>query len=119
KIEDPIFLLNPSFDLAITGQGIVVLDEGAFELLYRDTPLVREAAAGWIGDLATHLPMDDEDRAGLVARAERDSRLRRRLRAITERGHLRTVSLDDIRIEIRRQQLTEDRFIQADRLAWE
>jgi hypothetical protein len=119
KVEDPIFLLNPVFDLAITCDGILVLEQSAFELLYRDTPAVREAAGGWIADLATHLPMDAEDQARLVVHAERDSRLRRRLRAINERGHLRDVSIADIRSEINRQGLEEARYLSDDRLTWD
>jgi hypothetical protein len=119
KISDPVFLFNPAFELAAFSEGVAVLDDQAFALLFRDTPQLRETVVRWIEEVAELLPMDDDDRAGLVARAQRDSRLQRRLRAISERGHLRAVSIDDILEELKRHDLPVERFVQDDRLSWE
>jgi hypothetical protein len=119
RIDDPIFLFDPNFDLAALPGGFAVLEQAVFELLFRQTELLRTVVGSWVAEVADHLPMDPEDQAGLMARVQRDSRLARRLRAIHERGHLRDVSIEMIRDEVVRNGLDPSRFIEGDRLVWE
>ena len=119
RINDPILIFDPMFDIGATRTGLAVIEQPVFELLFRQTEMLRAVVGSWVHEVAGHLPMDPDDETALIARVQRDSRLGRRLRAIHERGHLRDVPIERIREEIERNGLDPDRFVENGRLVWE
>jgi hypothetical protein len=114
--DKPVFTLDPSFDLIVTPGGVVALDQGVFELLFKETDAVLEAIPGWVEAIAAHLPLAGDGAALLEEKALTSSRLRRRLRAINERGHLAHVDIARVRAHIRALGLEEADFIDGDEL---
>lgn len=111
RTEEPIFLFEPQFDLIIDPESIFVFDGPTFDLLFRDAPEVIAAVGGWVNEIVVDLPFYGNGAATLVARCERDSRLRRRLFAIRERGHLRGLTVTDIVAEVNRLGRDPDRYV--------
>jgi hypothetical protein len=114
SIEDPLFLLDDQFDLVVAPDGIAVLDQNAFELLFRDVKVLNDRYPVYAGAFAT-LKLDDHQIATLVERCRTSSRLGNRLRQIHESGHLaagkvtmRQVSAEIDRLGLSRQQLMKD-----------
>lgn len=114
--DKPVFTLDPSFDLIVTPRGVVALVQGVFELLFKETDAVLEAIPGWVGAIAAHLPLAGDGAALLEEKALTSSRLRRRLRAINERGHLAHVDIARVQAHIRALGLEEADFIDGDEL---
>lgn len=110
-VEDPVFIFEPDFDLIIDPRTVFILNSSTYELLFRDAPEVVAAVRGWVGEIALDLPFFGDGADALVARCEQDSRLRRRLFAIRERGHLRGHTVEDIVNEARRLGRDPGRFV--------
>jgi hypothetical protein len=106
-----VFLLDDRFDLIVVPEGVMVLNQVAFDLLFREAPELALRAPRWAEGIAQHLPFGDGAVDQLVQACETDTRLSRRLRSIHERGHLQDVSLDRVRREIKRQGLDVQEFI--------
>jgi len=70
----------------VTPAGVIAIDQNVFELLFKATAAVLEAIPEWVGAIADHLPLAGDGAALLEEKALKSSRLRRRLRAIYERG---------------------------------
>ncbi|MEX0985141.1 MAG: hypothetical protein WD096_08835 [Actinomycetota bacterium] len=111
RIQEPVFLLDDRFDLVLVPEGVMVLNQVAFDLLFREAPELALRAPRWIEGIAQHLPFGDGAVDQLVQACEADTRLARRLRSIYERGHLESVSLDRVRKEVERQGLEVREFI--------
>lgn len=114
SIEDPLFLLDDQFDLVVAPDGIAVLDQNAFELLFRDVEVLNERYPVYAGAFES-LKLDDGQIATLVERCRTSSRLGNRLRQIHESGHLaagkvtmRQVSAEIERLRLPKQQLMKD-----------
>jgi hypothetical protein len=119
RIGGPIFALDDHFDLVVTEQGVVSLEQSYFELLFREVPALQERIPEWVEAIEVHLPIAHDGASRLAARAETDGRLRRRLRSIAERGHLENVSVDRIRKHIQEAGLSERDFLEGDQLRFD
>src|SRR5690606_2049862 len=95
RIDTPDLVLDDSFDLIMDATGIAILSQSAFELLFRDTPAVQERVPEWVQAISDVLPLADDGAERLAERCNRDSRLRKRVRNIHERGHLQDVTIND------------------------
>jgi len=96
RVEGPVFSFSPDFDFVIGAGWVVVLDQRAFELLFREIGLVEKHISSWISGITDHLPMGAASVESLRSVALRDSRTWRRLRDIERRGHLAHISLDQV-----------------------
>jgi hypothetical protein len=116
QIDRPVFTLDPEFDLVISERGVTALDQNAFELLFRETDAVLARIPDWVESIADHMPLADDGANVLAEKARSNSRLRRRLRAIHERGHLQDVDIETVRSHIREVGLNEEQLISGDEL---
>jgi hypothetical protein len=111
-----VFTLDPEFDLIVSKGGVIALDQNAFELLFRETDAVLARIPDWIGGIAEHMPFAGNGAEVLAEKARSNNRLRRRLRAIHERGHLRDVDIEAVRSHIRAVGLDEEQLISGEEL---
>jgi hypothetical protein len=111
EVDRPVFTLDSEFDLVISERGVIALDQNAFELLFRDTDLVLARIPDWVAGIAERLPLAGDGPELLAQKAQTNSRLRRRLHAIHERGHLQDVDIEMVRNHIRELGLPEDELI--------
>lgn len=97
RIEAPIFAFDGYVDLVFTSEHVLILSQTAFAALFRGQDALASQVPAWANDLHGHTPMTEEGLARLTAKAQRDTRVRARLEAITRRGHLATVSTETLR----------------------
>lgn len=116
SIEQPVFSFEPGFDLVVSEHGVIATDLNVFELLFRETDTVLARVPEWVESIADHLPLAGNGAQVLAEKALSSSRLRRRLRAIHERGHLVDVGIDAVRQHIRDLGLPENQLINGDEL---
>jgi len=116
RLQTPVFAFDDRVDLIVLPEGLVVTNLTAFELLFKGEEVLVERLPEFVAEIAVHLPLDDEAAMELESRARSDSRLRRRLVSLHERGHLASVSLADIRREARVQGLDPKKLIRGGKL---
>lgn len=116
SVDTPLFLFEDRTDLVVSPERILVLNQLAFEQWFRESPAIGEHIDKWIGTIHEHLPLADDGVDRLRARAETDSRIRRLLRNISDRDHLRAVPIERIREHIREQELDEEELVRGDEL---
>jgi hypothetical protein len=111
RVTDPLLLLDDRFDLIVLDQGIVVLHQLTFDLLFRDTEALAARYPVYAGAFST-LGLGDEQVAVLVDHCRRDTRLGGRLRQIYESGHLAagSVTVKDVDAQIKSLGLDRSRF---------
>jgi hypothetical protein len=97
RIEDPIFAFDDYVDLIFVGDQVCILSQVVFAMIFRDQDTLAAQVPRWADDLQKHIPITNDGRDRLTARALRDSRLRARLEAIVHRAHLPTVSAETIK----------------------
>ena len=115
RIQKPVFALDDHFDLIVSEQGVISLHQHRFEQLFKETPALQARIPEWIaeiGGLDHPFAGDGADR--LARKCQTDGRLRRRVRSIAERGHLATVTAQQIRAHIREAGLRESDFLDQD-----
>ena len=119
RLERPAFAFYTSFDFILASQWALVVNQGAFERLFREVGLVEEHIDQWISGIEEHLPWADGAVEALRQVAHRDSRVWRRLREINRRGHLAEVTIDDVRGYASRMDLDVGKLIVEDRLVFD
>lgn len=115
-VETPVFLFEDRVDLVVGPRTILVLNQLAFEQWFRESPAIAEHIEKWISGIASSLPFAGEGKAMLAKRAETNSRVRKLLRNIMERGHLGDVSMDRIRQHLGDQGLDSSQYLEGDEL---
>lgn len=119
QVNGPVFSFSPGFDFILTQEWAVVLNQGSFEKLFRESGLVKRNIETWVSGITDHLTMADADVEALTRVALRDSRTWRRLRDIQRRGHLAQVGLDDVSAYARRMGLDESKIVRDGRLVFD
>jgi Domain of unknown function (DUF4868) len=119
KLEEPAFSFSPGFDLILHARWTLILNQGAFERLFREIGLIDKHIRSWVRGITDHLPMDSSSADELVRVAHGDSRLWRRLREIQRRGHLARVELADVRKYARRVGLDPNAIIRNGQLVFD
>ena len=74
KVDQPLLSLDDHFDLVVTDGGIAVLDQGVFDLLFRDAQTLVDRYPIWANAFLS-VGLDEAQTASLVSRCQRDSRL--------------------------------------------
>ncbi|MDX6287692.1 MAG: hypothetical protein QOG53_3177 [Frankiales bacterium] len=118
-LEEPAFSFSPGFDLILTADWALVLNQNAFERLFRDIGLIDAHVAEWITGITDHLPMSQASQAELRQVALRDSRIWRKLREIRRRGHLANVDLADVRKYARKVGMDPQTVVQNNELVFD
>jgi Kiwa protein KwaB-like len=119
RVGDPAFSFSARFDFIMGDGWVVVLDQRAFEMVFRQVGLVEKNVSRWIEGITRNLPMDDSDIDQLRKVALQDSRTWRRLREIEQRGHLADVTLDQVRTYATLVGLDPDTVVAGDRLTFD
>jgi hypothetical protein len=113
--EDP-WELDPLFDLVVGTTGGYALNTHFFEQLFADADRLRAKIGPWVGEIAKQLPMSKTMRELLVSACDTSPRFRRRLRAITHRGHITRVTVSDVRRHVRAMGLAVSTFVNKNQL---
>ena len=111
-LEAPIFSFDDHFDLVITAEGAIALDQKVFEAVFK--PLADEAVEGWVHQLTECLPLAGNGARLLADRCTRSALLRRKLKTLVLSGHLRRLTPDDVRAQLQALKLPEREFIDGD-----
>ncbi|MCA1705752.1 MAG: hypothetical protein LC808_21810, partial [Actinobacteria bacterium] len=117
QVTDPLLLLDERLDLVVLDEGLLVLHQPTFDLLFRDTEALATRYPIYASAFVT-LGLGEEQIAGLVNHCRRDSRLSSRLRQIYESGHLGAgnVTTKNIDTQIKQLGLDRSRFFVQGRL---
>lgn len=75
RVDDEVFMFDERFDIIHWPDGLVVLNQNAFELIFRDIEALADRYPDWVADITQSLPMDDDVANLLVDAVRRDSRL--------------------------------------------
>jgi hypothetical protein len=119
KLDEPAFSFAPGFDLVIAEKWLVILNQTAFERLFRDIGLIERHITTWVSGITDHLNMQPASLSALMDVAKTDSRTWRRLREIHRRGHLADVSLDDVRRYAKGVGLDPKKIVQNGKLVFD
>lgn len=95
--------------ILVPGSGIVAFTEGPFDLLFRDSPELQARPTTLAMGLAPDVMAEDSMR--VLAAAARSARVRRRVAAISERGHLQKMSAAQLRDELYRLDQGPDTYL--------
>jgi hypothetical protein len=115
-VTKPVFTLDSEFDLVVTGGGALATNQNTFELLFKETDAVLAAIPDWVAGIAERLPLAGNGAEVLAEKARTNGGLRRRLRALHERGHLANVDIGAVRKHVRDLGLPEEELISGDEL---
>jgi hypothetical protein len=116
NVTTPLFLFESRTDLVVGPEHILVLNQLAFEQWFRESPAIGEHLDKWVQEIDAHLPIAGDGVERLRKRAQTDSRIRRLLRNINERDHLRTVPMSRIRHHLAQQGLSDAGLVEDDKL---
>ena len=61
RLDEPAFSFAPRFDFVVGDGWVIVLDQRAFEMVYRDIGMVSTNIERWIGGITDFLPMSADD----------------------------------------------------------
>lgn len=118
EIDEPVLAFDPArVDLIfMPGGPLAALNVGVFEFLLRDAPEIMAKTPSKVAELATQLPMSPGSADKLSDVALRDSRVRRRLLAIVERGHLASASITDVKKELTSKGYTVSEYVNGGKI---
>jgi hypothetical protein len=119
-IDYPLVALDRTIDLVVLpGRGMLVFNAIAFEQLFRDAPELLARTPAAVHALASAVNMTPNAEAALVDAATRYARVRRRVIAAAERGHLPTVTPAALRAELRRWGFSPTKHYRAGQLSFD
>jgi hypothetical protein len=103
EISDPVLAFDPGGADLIWAppDNLIAMSVPVFEFLLRDAPEMVAKLAQRAGELAHVVPMSASSLKVLGEAVQRNSRYRRRLSTILERGHLASVNIGDVKKELR------------------
>lgn len=119
RLEEPAFAFYTSFEFVLAPSWALIVNQSAFEKVFRDAGLVEQHIHEWTEGIAQHLPWADGAVEALTEVALRDSRVWRRLREIHRRGHLAAVTIDQVREYAGRMELEVDQLVENDQLLFD
>lgn len=113
RVDEPLFGFDGTVDLVLHEGNMWVLSQTAFASLFREDTALTAQIPVWVNDISAHVPMTAPGSARLQAKALRDSRASRRLEAIVRRGHLSTVTAQQLRDGMLEHDLDPDVLLDA------
>ena len=96
EIDDPVFAFDDRIDLVLNDYQIIISNVTAFEQLFRDELALTAHIGHYAAVLASQVALTPQSRMTLMAECARRVRLRRRLEAIYQSGHLNGVLVSTI-----------------------
>lgn len=112
KVEGHLFTFDSNIDIVVDPtKGAAILGLSAFQLLFRSSPEFMARTPEYVQDIADTLPMSSSAMATLVEVAQRNMSIQRRLQSIALRGHLSSISIDQVKDEMKRHDLNVEKFI--------
>jgi hypothetical protein len=118
-VDEPLLSFDRNVDLVLAPRlGIAAINGNAFELLFRETPELLARTPEFAGRIADNVPMTSAARLSLEQAAVKYARVRRRLIAIVERGHLKGVTTRALRAELVRQELDPSKYLLKNELTF-
>ncbi|HLM28502.1 MAG TPA: Kiwa anti-phage protein KwaB-like domain-containing protein [Acidimicrobiales bacterium] len=119
RLDEPAFSFAPGFDIVIADEWVVVLNQVAFERLFREIGIIERHIATWVTGITDYLPMESASVTLLQQVASGDSRTWRRLREIHRRGHLAHVGLAEVRRYAKGMGLDPSKIVQKGQLVFD
>lgn len=116
-IANPVFVVEDRFDLILRPDSIDILSPNVFESLFYELTGVDARVRTWVRNVSRRLPMAPQTIELLTTACRSKPRLRRRLHAIQERGHLAKVTIQQFRREVLRLGFHPLRFIRNGQIA--
>ncbi|RBA33799.1 hypothetical protein DQ226_11620 [Dietzia maris] len=116
QISSPIFAFDNKYDAIITTNQVYILNKTAFEGLFRDSAAVLSRTRDWVDEVSTSVPMTEGSADVLDQTLRRNQFLRRKFLAVKGRPHIRTMTPDSLREEIRRHGYDPAEMMNEDRL---
>lgn len=118
RIDEPIFAFDNEIDLICVADRLVILKQSAFYALFRNNKGLHLLVDKWAQSLKSEIKCDIEEETlkKIKDKANSDSRIRQRLEAITERGHLGELSVDQIKNAMADCAMEEEDYFDSDGL---
>jgi len=117
-VTEPLLILDDHFDLVMGGGGVAVLNQSAFEQLFRDTDRLLRRFPKYVDSLGHALPIDGDAAKRLTVLCMERPLLGKKLRAVYENGFLKRglFSIKALQEEARRQGVDTRAIIRGDRI---
>jgi hypothetical protein len=115
-LEKPVFTIAETFDLVLYPDRIAIMREKPFTSLFYEETGINAKIIGWVDEIALHLPMHVNTKATLTRLCQKGLRLRLKLQAIEERGHLSNLTMAKFRKELQRLGIPANRFISGGKI---
>lgn len=112
QVRSPILTFDSRIDVVVLTDGLIVTSLSQFRQLFDDLPELLAQVPDWLQEIGKYLPMSASTLEQLEQMTQQGKRLRRRLQSINARGHLASVSLDQIAEEARLQGIDPDLLIE-------
>ena len=113
RVSEAVVNLDRDLDLVLgPDDWILTTSVAAFQAVFRETAAVAQRVAEWVEDFAARVPFAGDGAALLMRRCETDVRVRRKVLAIQERGHLAGRTIDDVRAAIQRLRFDESVYLE-------
>lgn len=98
KLEQPVLIFEPDFDMVLYGEDIVALTSTAIPYLFADLEVVTSAVPGLVSSLTTvhRLPLASNTLEALRVACGRRRLLARRLLHLCRQPHLSTLTVDQV-----------------------
>lgn len=116
RVDEPLFSFDRSVDLVVTRQALLISQLTAFEFLFKDEAIVLKQVPVWARAIADCLPAHEGISDALLKRATANRSFRKRLEALNKRGHLRAVSIEQVKAEADKQGLDVATLFRDDKL---
>ena len=116
RIIDPVFSFDRRVDMVFLAEEMLITNPKAFEILFKEESYFIRHIDGWVKEITDHVPLTPGSDQLLVDRCSTNTRLRRRLETIHRRGHLRDVTITEVRSQAQKHSLDPESFIHNDEL---
>ncbi|TWE30309.1 uncharacterized protein DUF4868 [Prauserella muralis] len=116
KMEKPILAFDSSFDVIIKPDGVTVLHQKNFELLFKESEAVLASTQQWAEDIDEELPIELDGVDFLAQRLRESSVVRRRVQSILKSGYLDMLTPDLLERKMRDRGLNSKELIKDGRL---
>lgn len=116
SLKDDPWQLAQRFDVAATKQGAYVLRASALDQLLKDSKQLIANVPNWVQALDSQLGLTPASCQALETACKERPLLRRRLRAINSRGHIKNVTTTRLKAHLKEQGLTVKDFMSGNKI---
>ncbi|MCY4368693.1 MAG: DUF4868 domain-containing protein [bacterium] len=111
RIVDPVFSFDRRVDMVFSAEELLITNRKAFELLFKGERYFIRHIGDWVQEITDHIPLTPGSGQLIVDRCRTNTRLRRRLETIHRRGHLKDVTITEVRRQAEKHSLDHETFI--------